>query len=128
MGVLFKGIYSKFSGDIAGLKLAITDLYLTEAIQGAIYPYCVYHKISGVPNYTYTEEAENVIIQFDLYDDSSSSTNINTAFSALTALFDWCSLTVTGWNSIYMRRELDNLSRENDTWHYIVQYRLEIQK
>jgi hypothetical protein len=126
MQELFEGIYDKYDG--SALESEITGMYLEEAIQGAVYPYCVYHKISGVPNYTYTEEAENIIIQFDLYDDNSSATDINTAFSALTTLYDWCSLTVAGWNSIYMKRELDLLNRENDIWHYIVSYRLEIQK
>ena len=127
MQVLFTAIWNKYNGD-ATLKAAITDLYLNKAIQRAVYPYGVYHKIGGVPNYTFTEEAENVIIQFDLYDNSSSATNINTAFSALINLFDWCSLSVTGYSHIYMKRELDLLNQENDIWHYFVQYRLEIQK
>ena len=127
MQVLFTAIWNKYNGDTT-LKAAITGLYLEEAIQTAVYPYGVYHKISGVPGYTFTEEMENVIIQFDLYDNSSGTTKINTAYTALTALFDWCSLSVTGWNSIYMKRELDLLNRENDIWHYFCQYRLEIQK
>ena len=127
MQVLFESIYNKYNGDET-LKAAITGLYLEEAIQNAVYPYVVYHKISGVPDYTFTEDMENVIIQFDIYDDNSSSATINDIYTKLTALYDWCSLTVTNWNSIYMKRELDNLVKENDIWHYFCQYRLEIQK
>jgi len=127
MQVLFTGIYAKFDGN-AALKAVINGMYFTEAPQDAVMPYIVYHKISGVPDYTFTEDMENVIIQFNIFDDHSSSTTINDIYTKLTALFDWCSLTVAGWDSIYMKRELDNLNRSNDIWNYFAQYRLEIQR
>jgi len=69
MKELFTGIYTKFSndGDLSGV---VTGMYFTEAIQDAVMPYIVYHKISGRPDYTYTEDMENVLIQFNIYDDS----------------------------------------------------------
>jgi len=127
MQVLFLGIWNKFNGN-AALKAAITNMYFSEAIQTAVLPYIVYHKISGRPDYTFTEDMENVLIQFNIYDSNSSSATINDIYTKLTALYDYCSLTVTGWSSIYMKRELDNLTRENDIWNYFIQYRLEIQK
>lgn len=127
MQVLFEAIYSKFSND-NDLSGAVTGMYLTEALQGTAYPYIVYHKISGVPDYTYTEDMENVLIQFNIYDSNSSSATINDIYTKLTALFDWCTLSVSGWDSIYMKRELDELTRANDIWRYLVQFRLEIQQ
>ena len=127
MQVLFEGLYSKFDND-ASLKAVVSGMYFTQAPQGTEYPYITYHKISDRPDYTYTEDMENVIIQFNIYDDHYSSTTINDIYSKLTALYDWCSLNVTGWDSIYMRRELDNLTRENDIWQYMIQYRLAIQQ
>jgi len=127
MQVLFLGIWNKFNSN-AALKAAVTNMYFSEAIQTAVLPYIVYHKISGRPDYTFTEDMENVLIQFNIYDSNSSSATINDIYTKLTALYDYCSLTVTGWNSIYMKRELDNLTRENDIWNYFIQYRLEIQK
>ncbi len=127
MQVLFQAIYSKFDGN-AALKAAVTGMYLTEAPQGTAYPYIVYHKISGRPDYTFTEDMENTLIQFNIYDSNSSSATINDIFEKLKTCYDWCSLTVTDWDSIYMRRELDDLTRENDIWRYLVQYRLEIQQ
>lgn len=127
MQVLFQGLWNKYNGN-AALKAVVSGMYFTEAPQGTAYPYIVYHKISGVADYTFTEDMENVIIQFNIYSDSNSSTTINDIYTKLTALYDWCSLTVTGWNSIYMKRELDNLTRDNGVWNYFVQYRLEIQK
>ena len=127
MQVLFTGLYAKYNGN-AALKAVVSGMYFTEAPQGTAYPYIVYHKISGVADYTYTEDMENVIIQFNIFDDHNSSTTINDIYTKLTALFDWCSLTVVGWNSIYMKRELDNLTKDNGIWNYMVSYRLEIQK
>jgi len=127
MQVLFTGLWNKYNGN-AALKAVVSGMYLTEAPQGTAYPYITYHKISGVADYTYTEDMENVIIQFNIYDDHNSSTTINDIYTKLTALYDWCSLTVAGWDSIYMKRELDNLTRDNGIWNYFVQYRLEIQK
>ena len=127
MQVLFTGLWNKYNSN-AALKAVVSGMYFTEAPQGTAYPYIVYHKISGVADYTYTEDMENVIIQFNIFDDHNSSTTINDIYTKLTALFDWCSLTVVGWNSIYMKRELDNLTKENGIWNYMVGYRLEIQK
>ena len=129
MQELFKGIWDKFNiANGTALKGAVTGMYFSEAPQGTAYPYIVYHKISGVPGYTFSEEMENVIIQFNIYDNGSSSIKINDIYAKLTSLYDWCNLNVAPWNSIYMKRELDNLTRENDIWNYFLQYRLEIQK
>ena len=127
MQVLFTGIYSKFNGN-AALKAAVTGMYFNKAIQTAIMPYIVYHKISGRPDYTFTEDMENTLIQFNIYDSNSSSVTVNDIFEKLKTCYDWCPLTVTGWDSIYMKREFDDLTQENDVWRYLVQYRLEIQK
>ncbi|GAG59613.1 unnamed protein product, partial [marine sediment metagenome] len=91
MQVLFLGIYAKFFGNTP-LKNAVTDLYLDRAKQTAVYPYIVYHKISGRPDYTFTEDMENVLIQFNIYDDNSSSETINDIYTKLKALYDWCTL------------------------------------
>lgn len=127
MQVLFQAIYTKFSND-NDLSGAVTDLYLDRAIQTAVYPYIVYHKISGVPDWTFSEDMENTLLQFNIYSDNSSSATANDIFEKLKSCYDWCTLTVTNWDSIYMKRELDELTRGNDIWRYLVQYRLEIQQ
>lgn len=127
MKVLFEGIYSKYNGSSA-LKAKINGMYPTEAPQGATYPYAVYHKITGVPDWTFDADMENCVIQFNIYDNSNSSTNVNSAYDALTTLYDWCDLSVTGYSHIYMKRLLDRLERVDEKWLYVCQYRLEIQK
>ena len=127
MQVLFQGIWNKFSGNTA-LKAAVTGMYLTEAPQTAIMPYIVYHLISNVADWTYTEDMENALIQFSIYDNNSSSVTILGIFEKLKTCYDWVALTVTGYSHIYMRREFNILSRENSIWKMDCQYRIEIQK
>lgn len=130
MQVLFESIWSKFDKDTTGLRAAINGMYFTEAPQGQTYPYGVYHLISDVPSWifgTAENTMENCLIQFNLYSENSSSTEVNTAFSALTTLYDWCDLNTSGYSNIYMKREMSLLTRESDIFNYMIQYRLEIQ-
>jgi len=127
MQVLFESIWNKYNGS-SGLKATIEGMYFTEAPQGQTYPYGVYHLITNVPSWTFDADMENYIIQFNLFNDDSSSTDINTAFKALTDLYDWCDLDTSGYSNIYMKREISNLTKESDIWNYFVQYRIEVQK
>ena len=127
MQVLFTGLYNKYNGD-TDLKAIITGFYFTEAPQDAVMPYVVYNLVSNVPDWTYTEDMENSLLQFSIFDDHSSSTTINDIYEKLTALFDWCVLTIEGYSHIYMKREFNILTRGNDIWKYVIQYRNEIQK
>ena len=126
MQVLFEGIWDKYDG--SALESEINGMHFTEAPQGQTYPYGVYHLISGVPSWTFDADMENYIVQFNLYSEKNSSTDINTAFTVLTTLYDWCDLDVDGYSHIYMKREMSNLTRESDIWNYFIQYRLEVQK
>ena len=136
MQVLFESLYNKFTGSTGAGSLYVElggRLHFTEAPQGQTYPYGVYILISDVPSWVFGTGSdttmENCLIQFNLYDDDSSSTDINTAFSALTALYDWCTdLNTSGYSNIYMKREMSFLTRESDIFNYMIQYRLEIQK
>lgn len=133
MQVLFNSIYSKFTGS-TGTGTLFEDLggrlHFAEAPQGQTYPYGVYHLISSVPSWTFDADMESYLIQFNLFDDDSSSTDINTAFASLTDLYDWCDLSTSGYSHIYMKREFSNLTHESESkvWNYMIQYRLENQK
>lgn len=134
MQVLLDGIYDKFTGTTGAGSLYMElegRMHFSEAPQESTYPYGVYHLISDVPEYVFDTSTviENTLIQFNLYDDNSSATDINTAYSALITLYDWCSLTMsTGYTSIYMQREFSFLTKESDIWNYMTQYRLVFQK
>jgi len=136
MQVLFNSIYNKFKGSTGAdspFVLLGGRLYFTEAPQESVYPYGVYSLISDVPSWIFgTSEStmENYLIQFNVFDDNSSSTDVNTASKALTDLYDWCDdLNTSGYSNIYMKREMSNLTREAESgvWNFFVQYRVETQ-
>ena len=133
MQVLFNSIYNKFTGSTgAGSLCALLGgrFHFTEAPQGSAYPYGVYYLISDVPSWTFDADMENYLIQFNIFDDDSSSTDVNTASKALTDLFDWCDLSTSGYTNVYMKREFSHLTREAESgvWNFMVQYRAETQK
>jgi len=133
MQVLFNSIYNKFTGSTgAGTLYALLGgrFYFSEVPQGTAYPYGVYYEISRVPSWTFDADMENYLIQFNIFDDDSSSTDINEASKALTDLYDWCDLSTSGYTHVYMKREMSNLTREAESgvWNFFAQYRIENQK
>lgn len=133
MQVLFEGIYDEFTGSTGSGSLHDElggRLHFTEAPQGQVYPYGVYHLISNVPSWTFDADFEEYLIQFNIFSKKNSATDINTVYLALTTLYDWCILDVTGYTNVYMKREFDNLTREAESgiWNYMIQYRVFTQK
>ncbi len=100
------------------------QLYKERAKQNATLPYAVFHIISNVPEWGFTNYYEKVRIQFDLYSKENSSSQVEDMYTNLKSLFDWCTLTVSGNTYLYMRRELARLSRdpEDDYWAYQCDY------
>lgn len=130
MKKLFEGIYTYYNanitGDIAG------DIYFEEAPQNTSFPYVVYYLISKVPEYYLDEKTfEEVIIQFSIYDDDKSASDIMTYYAELVGDFDHASsISVTGYTVLNFEREFENLDRdiENGIWHYSIRYRCLLQK
>lgn len=129
---IFKAILDKYTAS-STLKTATPGgLWLMEYPQQHeqldVYPHIVVVPVSSVAEYTFTEKADNNLVQFSIWDDSESISAISDAADALMAVFDISSLTVTGFSHISMLREFTELYREDEYWHYIITYRLEIQK
>ena len=129
---IWKAILDKYKAS-ATLKAAIPRMYLIEAPQEKIeqrgaYPYAVVFPVTAVKDYTFTEAADDLQVQFSIYDDSSGVATINDAADALKAVFDFSSLTVTGYNHICMMQEYSELMRIDGYWHQVVTYNLIIQK
>lgn len=128
MNVLKTGVYSKYNTSV-DFKGAITGLFYSEAPQGTAFPYVVYHLITGTPNNTYTEKAENIIIEFLICSSNDSSSEVDTIYDYLDALYNDCALTVSGYNSIYVSREsFDGAELMDGIWNKHILYRTEIQK
>jgi hypothetical protein len=129
MKALSTAIFSKLAGstletDIGG------RLFKGRADEGAEFPYAVFMVVSDVPEKTFTEDFENVLIQFSLFSSASSSGEIEDMYSHLKTLFDECSLTITGSTLVWMKRANAFLMVEDHTttagtqqvWYYAVDY------
>lgn len=122
---LLTAIYTRFT---TGTPAIYTDLggrlYLAEAPQEATLPYCVYDMIVDVPEYYFDFRHENATIQFALYTDDGSATNILTYSGHLKTLYDNCSLTITGYSHIDFDRQFERLIRNPETmiWQLITEY------
>lgn len=128
-----KNLTTAIFGKLAGSSL-YTDiggrLYKGRAPEGAEYPYAVYMLVSDVPEKTFTEQYENVIIQFSLFSSASGSTEVEDMYTHLSALYDECAMTITGSTLVWMKRSNAQLMVEDHTtpagtaqvWHYAVDF------
>lgn len=105
--------------------------YLGEAPQDTAYPYCIYEQISGVPDRTFTDKYEDVLLQFTLVDSSDSIATIADAEAKMYALFDDAVLTISGYSSITLDRVSNVLVKKGQEiddsityWNVIATYRL----
>jgi hypothetical protein len=136
MKAIFDGIYAKFTATTGGVHNSFYTalggrMYLSAAPQLTTYPYAVYSLVSGVPDWTLSSDNfEDLIIQFSIFDDGASASTIATAFGYQDTLYHDCGLSITGYSSIYMYREMQHLLRdeEDDTWQFVSQYRLFLKK
>ena len=129
---IFSAIKTKLDAS-TNLKTAMVGgMYLIEYPQQSEeidhYPYCVIVPVSSVAEYTFTEKADNNLIQFSIWDNSDSISTISDVKELFVAAFDFAVLTVTGYNHICMMREYTEIFREDEYWHCVIMYRLEIQK
>lgn len=101
---LTTAIYGKLSG--SALETAIGgQLFKGRASDGTNYPYIVFFVVSNTPEKTFSEDYENVIIQFSLFSSASGTTEIENMYMHLKALYDECSLSITGATLIWMKRD-----------------------
>lgn len=131
MTELLNAIYTKYDGD-ANLKAELVGgLWLNEAPQETVMPYGIYQLISSVAEYdtNATKTIEDCLVQFSLFDDEQVKTNIYNAYADLVALYDECTLTVTGYGFIRMWRLGQRLIKDEDhNWQFIIEYKILIQE
>ena len=133
MKTLFTGIYNLFVtgpyGFVPAIYLAMPGkLYLNEAPQNTTFPYIVYYVEGNDYDYQFVEDFEDFIIQFNIFDDKASASNITDYFEKLKDLYDWSIPTVTGYTVSRFVREFAQLVRDDEVWQYTVQYRVLLQK
>jgi hypothetical protein len=136
MKPLLQAIYTKVTeltgGNHNSFYNAISGrFYFVQAPQETAFPYSVYHLLTDTYDFTFTEEFEEIIIQFDMYDQDPSSSDILDATEYLKTLFDWCRPTVTGYSVSHgMERIFSTIDwfDEDGVWQSVVQYRISLKK
>lgn len=136
---LFQSLYSQFiatNGNPPANTAIYTDLngqlFNTYAPRGTQYPYAVFSLVSDVPDWTFTDDEERIVVQFSIFDNSESALNVCQYFSDLDAIYHEAILTLADYECIYCFREMSHLLREEEVeggiWHYVIQYRILLQK
>lgn len=92
-----KSLTTAIYGQLAGSSL-YSDIggrmFKGRAPEGTDFPYVVYFVVSDVTDLTFTENYEDVLIQFSLFSNASSSGEIEDMFAHLKELYDECALTI----------------------------------
>ena len=129
MKELFTGIMTYFNADKShAFYTGIGGrLYLSEAPQNTVYPYCVYFMMNDMPEHWFGGEViEDVSIQFNIYSSDHSAIQITNLYNYLKSRFDECVLAVSGYSQLTFMRQMANLLREEerDVWQCAVEYQV----
>lgn len=128
MKQLFQGIWSKYNAGGDFKTNTSSRLYLHEAPQGTSLPYAVYFMVDGDHDWDFDEQHnyEEYLLQFNIFADDRLE--VNNLFTNCKSMFDWTTLTVTGYTFLFMRREGSRMLRaDDDVWQYVVEYRVMVQ-
>jgi hypothetical protein len=111
-------------------------LYKNRADQDAAWPYAVFFVVGDTPRPTFKDTIEEVLVQFSIFSQESSSTEIEDLFTNLKALYDNVELTIVGNTFLMMNRAgaslmtvpKDTEMGEDEYWQYNVDYIVTMQK
>lgn len=129
MDALLTGIFSRYNAANTFKTACTGGLHLETAPQGTSMPYATYQIVTGRPEYYFDGNFEVAHIQFDLY--AATNAVRQDLYTKLTARFDDCAPTVTGYDSLIMERVFQQPLREGDEgeiFRYIVEYSVRIDK
>ena len=81
-------------------------IYLDEIPENVpvVFPHVVYRIVGGSKDDTFTEDFEEILIEFLLVSTSSGATEITTMYNRLTSLYDECILSITSKTFYRMHR------------------------
>ncbi len=132
MIALLTGIFTKFTTGPPAIHTSLGGrMYSRYAPENTAYPYGVVTIPTMEGDWTFDREAvfDDVDIQFNLYSQSSSETEIGALYVNLRALYDDTTLTVGGYIFLYMQydRAWQLSDPEEDVRGYVIQYNVLIQ-
>ena len=92
-------------------------------------PFVRYHIISDALDWVFGPgERRWVTVQFSVFSKSQERTEAETLLAAVTALYDWAALSVSGWSCIVVLREAQGEEGAEGEWHCWTRYRVRAQK
>lgn len=129
MEALLTGIWGRYDAGNTFKTACTNGLHLETAPQDTEIPYATYTLVMAVPDYYFAGVHEVARIQFDIYAQSNAVRQ--DLYTKLTALYDNCTPTVTGYTTLIMTRIGQQSIREgdqNDVYRYIVEYAVTLEK
>jgi len=123
---LFESIYTRYQA--TGLTTLLSAFYNTEAPEDAVFPYGIFSLVSDTPDWTFSENFENCLIQFDLFSKTVNAVEVCSLYEFLKDAFDFQDLFINNHITVSMVRENSNLIRAEDVWQFSITYRVMLQK
>lgn len=106
-------------------------VFYSQAPKDAILPYVTYHFINGRLDKDSINKYENVIVQFNAFDDNVTPDRLETIIEDIEKIFDDGQKTITiSGNCIFIdikRQWVRPIQKIDDVWQAVLQYRFEIQ-
>lgn len=99
------------------LAAALTGkLHYAHLPQASPYPCGVFTTVSSTPAEMFSRTMERVSVQFTIWDrpESDDPAVLLDIQAKLIALFNWCRLSLTGWNFIAMKKTRQQFGRDEE--------------
>lgn len=88
--------------------------------------YITFHELNAQPEYNFSSSFEVVSYQFNIF--AFTITALDSFFTKLKDLYDNCTLTVSGYTSVYMKRKQSRRMPVENYWQRVVEYEVYLQK
>ena len=92
----------------------------------------MYFSVSDFDDLDFTDEREDLLIQFNVYSENESALEAGNLLESLKTMFDNCDLTVTDWRHLQFQRNLvipnDDFSQIPPIHGYSVEYDVLLEK
>ena len=123
------GIFTKFTGSTFATSIG-SRMHSRFAPSLPTFPYAVVRLPDTDHDWNFSDTFEEVDVHFSIFSNSESEVEITGILISLLALYDNCTLTITGYTSVYMQRErIISLSDgENGVRQFTVIYNFLIEK
>ena len=132
---IYKAIYAAFTagdGDATSFYTAVGGrLYNGRAPQNTAWPYAVYHLVSEVPDWVFSNNKDfrDCLIQFNLFSRTNGAAEIEGMYTKLNTLYHKATLSIIGYRHLDIVRQLTTrFIDSDDIWNYICEFRLTVRE